>query len=166
MYHFISGYTAKLAGTEAGVTEPQATFSACFGAPFMVLHPSRYATLLAEKIRRHNVGCWLINTGWSGGPYGVGKRMKIEYTRTLLNAALEGKLDKVEFTKDAVFGVEVPASCPGVPAEILTPRNTWANKSAYDDQAKRLAGLFRSNFAEYESEVSQAVRDAGPGAGS
>ncbi|HUV29734.1 MAG TPA: phosphoenolpyruvate carboxykinase (ATP) [Acidobacteriota bacterium] len=162
MYHFISGYTAKLAGTEAGVTEPQATFSACFGAPFMVLHPTRYAELLSQKIRRHNVPCWLVNTGWSGGPYGVGERMKIGHTRTLLNAALGGALSTVSFDTDPVFGVQVPVACPGIPEEILKPRRTWTDKEAYDRQARHLAELFRNNFKEFESDVPKEVRTAGP----
>ena len=162
MYHFVSGYTAKLAGTEKGVTEPQATFSACFGAPFMVLHPSRYAELLADRIREHDVKCWLVNTGWSGGPYGEGKRMKIEYTRALLNAALEGALDNVEYEPDPVFNVLVPLSCPGVPTEILKARNTWKDKKAYDKQAKHLARLFIDNFKEYENQVSDEMKSAGP----
>lgn len=162
MYHFISGYTAKLAGTEAGVTEPQATFSACFGAPFMVLHPSRYAELLAQKIKDHKASCWLVNTGWSGGPYGVGSRMKIEYTRALLNAALDGSLNEVEYREDPVFGVQVPTSCPGVPEEILNPRNTWENKQAYDEKASHLAGLFHENFRQFEDQAPQEVKAAGP----
>jgi phosphoenolpyruvate carboxykinase (ATP) len=162
MYHFISGYTAKLAGTEKGVTEPEATFSACFGAPFMVLHPSRYAELLADKITKHNVSCWLVNTGWSGGPYGVGERMKIEYTRALLNAALDGSLRSVEYRTDPIFGIEVPTTCPGVPEEILNPRETWQDKAAYDEQASRLAGLFTENFKDFESEVTSEVKAAGP----
>jgi phosphoenolpyruvate carboxykinase (ATP) len=162
MYHFISGYTAKLAGTEGGVTEPQATFSACFGAPFMVLHPSRYAVLLAEKIKRHDVTCWLVNTGWTGGPYGTGQRMKIEHTRALLNAALDGSLAKVDFRKDPVFGIAVPLSCPGVPTEILDPRNTWSDKSDYDTQAHKLARLFVENFADYADHVPAEVIASGP----
>jgi phosphoenolpyruvate carboxykinase (ATP) len=162
MYHFISGYTAKLAGTEKGVTEPKATFSACFGAPFMVLHPSRYAELLAQRIRDHNSSCWLVNTGWTGGPYGVGSRMKIEYTRALLNAALEGKLADVNFDEDPVFRIQVPTSCPGVPEEILKPRNTWPDKNAYDDQAKKLARMFVENFKDYEAEAGPEVKAAGP----
>lgn len=162
MYHFISGYTAKLAGTEAGVTEPQATFSACFGAPFMVLHPSRYAELLAEKIKKHNVSCWLVNTGWTGGPYGTGQRMKIEHTRALLNAALDGSLAKVDFRKDPVFGIAVPLSCPGVPMEILDPKNTWSDKSDYDTQAHKLARLFVENFADYADHVPAEVIASGP----
>jgi len=164
MYHFISGYTAKVAGTEAGVTEPQATFSACFGAPFMVLHPSRYAELLAARIRDQKVDCWLVNTGWSGGPYGVGKRMSIKHTRTLLNAALDGSLSKVEYELDPIFGVQVPTSCPGVPKKILNPRNTWADKEEYDRKAKHLAQLFTDNFRDYADHVSEEVRSAGPNA--
>jgi phosphoenolpyruvate carboxykinase (ATP) len=165
MYHFISGYTAKVAGTEAGVTEPTATFSACFGAPFMVLHPSRYAELLADKIRKHSANCWLVNTGWTGGPYGIGHRMEIKYTRTLLNAALDGTLSEVAFQRHPVFGVDVPTACPSIPSEILDPRNTWADKTAYDQKADYLAGLFRENFREYESGVTDEVRGAGPRTG-
>ncbi len=165
MYHFVSGYTAKVAGTESGITEPQATFSACFGAPFMVLHPSRYAELLAEKVRKHDVSCWLVNTGWTGGPFGVGERMSIKHTRALLNAALEGQLDDVEFEEDPIFGLQVPKTCPGVPSEVLNPRNTWSDKTAYDDKAKMLAGLFVENFAEYASKCSDEVKAAGPKVG-
>ncbi|MBN1211866.1 MAG: phosphoenolpyruvate carboxykinase [candidate division Zixibacteria bacterium] len=162
MYHFISGYTAKVAGTEAGITEPQATFSACFGAPFMVLHPYRYAEILAEKIKKHDVACWLVNTGWSGGPFGVGKRMPIKYTRALVNAALEGRLKNSTFEEDPVFGVQVPNSCEGVPAEILKPRQTWSDKNAYDEKARYLAGLFKDNFSQFENEVPAALKKAGP----
>jgi phosphoenolpyruvate carboxykinase (ATP) len=163
MYHFISGYTAKVAGTEAGITEPQATFSACFGAPFMMLHPSRYAELLAQRIRDHDSNCWLVNTGWTGGPYGVGHRMKIEHTRALLNAALEDKLNNVEYRTDPVFGVEVPTSCPGVPDEVLNPRETWADPDAYDKQAAKLVELFRENFRKFADQASDEVKAAGPG---
>jgi len=166
MYHFISGYTAKLAGTEKGITEPQATFSACFGAPFMMLHPSRYGELLADKIKKHNVKCWLVNTGWSGGPYGKGERMKIKYTRAILDAAINGKLDDVEYEVDPIFNVHIPKSVPNVPQEILRPRNTWDDKAAYDRQAKELAGLFRENFADYEDKVTREVIESGPVAGS
>ncbi|MEE8577447.1 MAG: phosphoenolpyruvate carboxykinase [candidate division Zixibacteria bacterium] len=162
MYHFISGYTAKVAGTEAGVTEPQATFSACFGAPFMVLHPSRYAELLAQRIREHKVNCWLVNTGWTGGPCGVGERMKISHTRAMLNAAIEGKLDNVKFEADPIFGVQVPTECPGVPNEVLSARNTWADKDAYDKKAEHLAQLFVENFAEYADQCTDEVVAAGP----
>ncbi len=163
MYHFISGYTAKLAGTEKGITEPQATFSACFGAPFMVLHPSRYAELLAQKIKEHDVSCWLINTGWSGGPYGVGERMPIKYTRALLNAALDGSLNQAGYEEDPIFGVQVPTSCPGVPENILKPRNTWSDKAAYDSSAEHLARLFVDNFRQFEDQASPEVKAAGPG---
>lgn len=163
MYHFISGYTAKLGGTEAGMgDEPQATFSACFGAPFMVLHPSKYAELLKDKITRHKVDCWLVNTGWTGGPYGVGKRMHLPYTRALVNAALEGRLADVSFEEDPIFKVLVPTSAPDVPAEILKPRNTWPDKDAYDRKAKELAAKFHQNFGQYSEKVSPEVREAGP----
>jgi phosphoenolpyruvate carboxykinase (ATP) len=162
MYHFLSGYTAKVAGTEIGVTEPQATFSTCFGAPFMALHPSRYADLLGEKIRLHKVNCWLVNTGWTGGPYGVGQRMQIKYTRALVNAALNGTLDEVATKSDPVFGLAIPEQCPGVPGEILDPRNTWSDKSAYDEKAQQLAAKFISNFKDFEELVSPEIRAAAP----
>ena len=162
MYHFISGYTAKVAGTEKGITEPEATFSTCFGAPFMALHPSVYGNLLKDKIRRHQVSCWLVNTGWSGGPYGVGSRMKIRYTRAMVNAALDGKLDGVEFEPDPIFGLAIPARCPDVPSEVLNPRLTWPDPEAYDDKARELARRFQENFREYEDAVSEEVREAGP----
>ncbi|MDT3697332.1 MAG: phosphoenolpyruvate carboxykinase [Ignavibacterium sp.] len=162
MYHFISGYTAKVAGTEKGVNEPKATFSTCFGAPFMALHPSIYAKLLGEKIIKHKVNCWLVNTGWTGGPYGVGSRMKIKYTRAMLTAALEGKLDNVKFVKDSFFNLMVPQSCPDVPEEILNPKNTWTDKNAYDEQAKKLANMFVDNFLEYAESTSEEIRNAGP----
>lgn len=162
MYHFLSGYTAKVAGTEKGVTEPQATFSTCFGAPFMTQRPIVYANLLGAKISTHQVNCWLINTGWTGGPYGVGSRMKIAFTRAMVNAALSGQLDGVEFASDPVFGVQVPTSCPDVPADVLTPRNTWTNGAVYDEQARKLAGMFVENFKQFEGEVSDGVLAAGP----
>jgi phosphoenolpyruvate carboxykinase (ATP) len=162
MYHFISGYTAKVAGTERGVTEPQATFSACFGAPFMAQHPGVYADLLGKKIAKHNSTVWLINTGWSGGPYGVGHRMQIAYTRAMVHAALDGRLNKVAFEKDPIFGVEVPTSCPGVPAEVLVPKNTWADKDAYDQMAKKLAGMFVENFKQFEDGVTDEIKAAAP----
>lgn len=162
MYHFLSGYTAKVAGTEKGITEPKATFSTCFGAPFMVHHPSVYAELLGEKIKEHNVNCWLLNTGWTGGPYGIGSRMKISYTRAMLNAALNGELDNVETVVDPVFGLNVPVSCPGVPSEVLNPKNTWSDKDKYDETACRLAGMFRENFRQFESEVSDEVKASAP----
>jgi phosphoenolpyruvate carboxykinase (ATP) len=162
MYHFIAGYTAKVAGTERGITEPEATFSACFGAPFMALHPSVYADLLGKKINEHGVKCWLVNTGWTGGPYGVGNRMKLPYTRAMVNAALDGKLDDVETIVDPNFGLHVPVSCPDVPSEVLMPRNTWEDGAAYDAQAKKLAKMFTDNFIEYEGRVPAEVVAAGP----
>lgn len=162
MYHFISGYTAKVAGTEKGVTEPKATFSTCFGAPFMVWHPTVYAKMLGEKIKKHKVKCWLVNTGWTGGPYGVGSRMKIQYTRVMLNAALTGKLDKVETENEPFFNLEIPKSCEVVPSEVLNPRNTWHNKESYDEMAKMLAGMFIKNFKEYEAETAKEIIAAGP----
>jgi phosphoenolpyruvate carboxykinase (ATP) len=162
MYHFISGYTAKVAGTEAGVTEPQATFSTCFGAPFMTLQPGVYDVLLGEKIRKHKVSCWLINTGWTGGPYGVGKRMDIDHTRAMLNAALSGALDDVPMQEDPIFRVLVPESCPGVPTEVLRPENTWNDKSAYQAKAMELAAAFAKNFKKFADMVSEEIREAGP----
>jgi phosphoenolpyruvate carboxykinase (ATP) len=162
MYHFISGYTAKVAGTEQGVKDPEATFSPCFGGPFMVWHPTKYAEMLAEKLRKHGAQTWLVNTGWSGGGYGVGARMKLKYTRAIVDAIHAGALDKVETVEDPVFGVQVPTTCPEVPSEILVPRNTWADKGAYDAQAKKVAGLFRENFKKYEAQASAEVRAAGP----
>jgi phosphoenolpyruvate carboxykinase (ATP) len=163
MYHFISGYTAKVAGTEAGAgDEPTAAFSACYGAPFMVHHPFKYAQLLSQKVSQHGVNCWLVNTGWTGGPYGTGKRMSIKHTRALLNAALEGKLESVETRADPVFGVRVPVTCDGVPAEVLDPKKTWKDGKAYDAKARELAGRFRENFKAFEGEVSEEVRAAAP----
>jgi len=162
MYHFLSGYTAKVAGTEKGIKEPEATFSTCFGAPFMVLHPGVYAGLLGEKIAQHNAACWLINTGWSGGPYGVGQRMKIAYTRAMIRAILNGRLATVDARPDPIFGLNVPVSCPDVPQEVLQPRNTWSDKEAYDRQARDLARRFNENFKKYESGVSEAVRSVAP----
>jgi phosphoenolpyruvate carboxykinase (ATP) len=162
MYQFISGYTAKVAGTEAGVTEPKPTFSACFGAPFLPLHPGRYAEMLGKKMEEHNVNVWLINTGWTGGPYGEGHRMKLSYTRAMITAALEGRLDAVNAVEDPIFGVAIPTEVPGVPSEVLIPRNTWANKEAYDEKAKYLAGLFVKNFEKYASGVSEEILAAAP----
>ena len=162
MYHFLSGYTAKVAGTERGVTEPEATFSTCFGAPFMPRHPSEYGNLLRELIARHGVTCWLVNTGWTGGAYGVGKRMPIRATRALLSAALDGSLSRANFRTDPHFGFEVPVSVPGVEVGILDPRSTWADKIAYDGQAKRLVGMFVENFAKFEQHVDAAVKGAAP----
>jgi len=148
MYHFVSGFTAKLAGTEVGVTEPKAAFSACFGAPFMSQKASVYAEILAEKMRTHKARCILLNTGWSGGPHGIGKRISIKHTRALLNAALDGELDadKVDYENHPIFNLKMPTSCPGVPGEILNPRNTWHDASAYDTQAEKLRGMFRDNY--------------------
>jgi phosphoenolpyruvate carboxykinase (ATP) len=162
MYHFLSGYTAKVAGTERGVTEPSATFSACFGAPFLPLHPSVYAKMLGERIGRHGAKVWLVNTGWTGGPYGTGSRMKLSLTRAMLRAALSGTLDGGKFTRDPVFGFEVPASVPEVPASVLSPRGTWADPTVYDVQARKLATMFRENFEQYRSQVPEAVVRAGP----
>lgn len=162
MYQFISGYTAKVAGTEAGVTEPKPTFSACFGAPFIPLHPGKYAMMLGEKMQENNVKVWLVNTGWTGGPYGKGKRMKLSYTRAMITAALEGKLDVVSYEEHEVFGMAIPTDCPGVPAEVLNPRNTWADKIAYDEKAKSLAELFIKNFEKYKEGVSDEVLNAAP----
>lgn len=162
MYHFLSGYTAKVAGTERGVTEPTATFSACFGAPFMTLHPTVYADMLGKSIARHKVKCWLINTGWINGPFGVGSRIKIAYTRAMVSAALHGKLDDVPFTNDPIFNVAVPQRCPGVPDEILNPKSAWKNKRAYTTKAKKLARLFAENFKKYEGYASSAVKAEAP----
>jgi phosphoenolpyruvate carboxykinase (ATP) len=162
MYHFLSGYTAKVAGTERGVTEPSATFSACFGAPFMALSPGVYAELLGERIERHGSDVWLVNTGWTGGPYGVGKRMPLKYTRAMISAALDGTLNAVETRTDPTFGIEVPVSCPDVPDEVLDPRGTWDDPAAYDAQAKELAEMFAENFERFGDDVSDAVREAGP----
>lgn len=162
MYQFISGYTAKVAGTEAGVTEPKSTFSACFGAPFLPLHPGRYAAMLGEKLRKHEVKVWMINTGWTGGAYGTGNRIKLAYTRAMITAALEGKLDNTEFVKHPVFGMAVPQSCPDVPAELLNPRNTWADKAAYDTAARNLAQQFIKNFEKYAAGVQEEVLEAAP----
>jgi len=162
MYHFISGYTAKVAGTEAGVKEPTATFSACFGAPFLPRHPAVYAELLAEKLRKHNADCWLVNTGWTGGPYGTGTRMKIEVTRALINAALDGSLAHAPMEPDPLFGFMVPRQVAGVTGNVLNPRATWKDPAAYDEQAKKLAAMFRKNFEQYASGAPRAVVEAGP----
>jgi phosphoenolpyruvate carboxykinase (ATP) len=161
-YHFISGYTAKLAGTEIGVKEPMATFSTCFGAPFMPRHPGEYASMLIDRLARWNVPVWLVNTGWTGGPYGVGERMNINHTRTMVRAALNGQLDRVPTRTDPIFGVEVPSQVPGVPAEVLHPRGTWQDTSAYDEQAEKLAAMFADNFRAYADGVPESVRNAGP----
>ena len=160
MYHFLSGYTAKVAGTERGVTEPSATFSTCFGAPFMVHHPTVYAKLLGEKIAEDRVDCWLVNTGWSGGPYGVGKRMSIAYTRAMVNAALSGKLAEAPVVREPFFDLAVPQAVPGVPSEVLNPRDAWSDPAAYDAQARKLAGLFAENFKRFEANASPELRAA------
>ncbi|MEZ4633326.1 MAG: phosphoenolpyruvate carboxykinase [Deinococcales bacterium] len=162
MYYFLSGYTAKVAGTERGVTEPTATFSSCFGAPFLPLRPSVYAELLGKKIDQHQVNVWLINTGWTGGPYGVGSRMRLSYTRAMLRAALDGELNDVPMVTHPVFGLNIPAHCSGVPSEILDPRNTWLDKEGYDAQTKKLAEMFKKNFKQFEASVSETVIKAGP----
>jgi phosphoenolpyruvate carboxykinase (ATP) len=162
MYHFISGYTAKVAGTEVGVKEPSATFSPCFGGPFLVWHPNKYAELLATKMRQHNASVWLINTGWSGGAHGTGKRIKLAHTRAILDAIHGGALAGAATGRDPVFGFAVVTACPGVPSEILWPRDTWADKTAYDEAAKKLARLFIGNFKQYEGGASAEVRAAGP----
>ncbi|RMH73760.1 MAG: phosphoenolpyruvate carboxykinase (ATP) [Gemmatimonadetes bacterium] len=162
MYHFISGYTAKVAGTEVGITEPEATFSACFGAAFLVWHPSKYAELLAQKMREHNTNAWLVNTGWTGGGYGTGSRMSLKHTRAIIDAIHSGELAQVNTQEDPVFGLHIPTECPHVPAEILNPKNTWEDKAAYDAAAKRLANLFNENFETYKAGSSEAIINAGP----
>ena len=149
MYHFLNGYTAKVAGTEAGVSEPQPVFSTCFGAPFLPLRPKVYAELLGEKIAKHGAKVWLINTGWTGGPYGVGNRMKLGYTRAMIHAAFDGKLDNVQFVQDPVFGLSIPTECPGVPSEVLNPRDTWSDKAAYDTKARELFEMFENNYKKF-----------------
>lgn len=165
MYHFISGYTAKVAGTEAGITEPQAVFSTCFGAPFMSLHPSVYAHLLGQHLDDHQSDCWLINTGWSGGPYGTGERIDIHHTRAMLNAVLSGEMENVEMTTDPFFGLSIPLHCAGVPDGILDPRSTWSDPAAYDRQATKLAELFHENFKGYMDMVEDEISSCGPVAG-
>jgi phosphoenolpyruvate carboxykinase (ATP) len=162
MYHFLSGYTSKLAGTERGITEPQATFSACFGAPFLPLSPLVYAKLLGEKLAKHGTNVYLINTGWSGGSYGIGKRMNLNYTRAMVTAAIEGKLDHVSYELDPIFNVYVPTACPGVPSNILNPRSTWTDGDAYDKQARQLAQLFVDNFSKFLEDMPKEIGEAGP----
>ena len=162
MYHFISGYTAKVAGTEMGVTEPQATFSPCFGGPFLVWHPMKYAQLLAEKIRRHGTNVWLVNTGWSGGSYGIGTRMKLSLTRAVIDAIHSGELGGAPVARDPVFGLDAVVACPQVPARVLEPRSAWADAQAFEATARKLAGLFAANFAQYADHVASDVRAAGP----
>ncbi len=161
-YHFISGYTAKVAGTEEGVDDPEPSFSACFGAPFMPLHPTVYAEMLSEKMQEAGVNVWLVNTGWTGGPFGVGKRMKLSYTRAMISAAMEGKLDDVEYVQHPTFGLAMPTSCPNVPSEVLNPRDTWKSKQAYDRRAHALADSFRRNFRTFASYASEEILAGGP----
>jgi len=162
MYHFISGYTAKVAGTEAGITEPKTVFSACFGAPFLPLHPTYYADMLGERLRTHNANVWLVNTGWTGGAYGEGSRMKLGYTRAMVSAALEGQLDTVEYQQHPVFGLQMPVSCPNVPNEVLSPRKTWKNTAEYDVKAEELAKCFVKNFEQYADKASNEILAAAP----
>ncbi|MDW7773347.1 MAG: phosphoenolpyruvate carboxykinase (ATP) [Desulfobulbaceae bacterium] len=162
MYHFLSGYTARVAGTERGITEPVPVFSACYGAPFMPMHPMRYAELLGRKLEEHGSQVWLINTGWTGGPYGVGKRMKIAYTRAMVNTALSGKFNEVPTEQEPFFGLHVPLQCPEVPADVLTPRNTWERPEEYDRQAEKLMRMFAENFKQFAGQVSREVNEAGP----
>lgn len=162
MYHFISGYTAKVAGTEAGITEPVSTFSACFGAPFLPLHPTQYAEMLGERMRKYNTKVWLVNTGWSGGPYGEGARMDLKYTRAIITAALNGDLDGVDYEEMPIFGLHIPKSCPNVPDEVLNPRTTWSNKEAFDKRANELAADFVKNFKKFEAKANEEIMAAAP----
>ncbi len=162
MYYFLTGYTAKVAGTEAGIKEPQATFSACFGAPFMPLYPVKYASMLGEKLKHNQINIWLVNTGWIGGQYGTGKRIELKYTRAMINAALEGNLNTVEYTAHPVFGLQMPISCPGVPSELLNPENTWSNKESYQKTSRFIAKHFIKNFEKYASEASPEILQAAP----
>jgi phosphoenolpyruvate carboxykinase (ATP) len=161
-YHFISGYTAKVAGTEEGINEPTPSFSACFGAPFMPLHPTKYAEMLSKKMKETDVDVWLINTGWTGGPYGIGKRMKLKYTRAMITAALDGKLKDAAFEKHPIFGLDVPQNCPNVPSEVLNPRQTWEDKDAYDSKAKQLAVSFNENFVKFEEYANEEILSGAP----
>ena len=162
MYHFISGYTAKVAGTEAGITEPQTAFSACFGAPFLPLHPTKYAEMLGTKMRENNVKVWLVNTGWSGGAYGTGERLSLKYTRAMITEALEGRLDDVSYTTHEIFGLAMPDTCNNVPDEVLNPKNTWADKAAYDEKANNLANQFNENFKQFEDNANEEILAAAP----
>lgn len=162
MYHFISGYTARVAGTEVGVVDPEATFSACFGAAFLVWHPTKYAEMLAANMKEHNSSAWLVNTGWTGGPYGIGHRLSIRHTRAIIDAIHAGELAQCETVEDPLFGLHVPTRCTGVPNEVLIQKQTWENKAAYIETAKKLAGLFRKNFSQYEDSASEEIREAGP----
>jgi phosphoenolpyruvate carboxykinase (ATP) len=162
MYHFLAGYTAKVAGTETGVTEPEAVFSTCFASPFLPLHPGRYAKLLGERLAKHGSQVWLLNTGWSGGNTNTGSRIKLDYTRAMVRGVLSGALNKAAVKADPIFGLLAVQECPGVPPAILDPKAGWANPAAYDAEAQRLAGLFRTEFKQYGGQVSEAVRTAGP----
>ena len=162
MYHFVTGFTSKLAGTERGIKEPQPTFNTLFGEPFMPLNPSVYAEMLGERIRKYNTKVYLVNTGWTGGPYGVGSRMKLSYTRAMVSAALNGELEKAEYKHDDVFNVDVPQSCPGAPSEIMNPRDTWADKAAYDEAAAKLAKMFKDNFDKKYPDMPEEIKNAGP----
>lgn len=161
-YHFISGYTAKVAGTEEGINEPTPSFSACFGAPFMPLHPTAYAEMLSDKMQKAGVNVWLVNTGWTGGPYGVGNRMKLKYTRAMITAALQGDLNGVAYEKHPIFGLDVPQECTNVPSEILNPKTTWKNKKAYDIQARELAASFKDNFAKFREYANEEILAGAP----
>jgi phosphoenolpyruvate carboxykinase (ATP) len=162
MYHYISGYTAKVAGTEMGITEPTVTFSACFGKAFLPLHPTKYAELLGEKLKKHHVHVWLLNTGWTGGAYGTGSRIKLNYTRALIAAALTGKLDKADYAVSRYFGLSYPKNCEGIPTEMMDPRNTWKDKKAYDEKARNLAEQFIKNFSQYASAANEEILAAAP----
>ena len=162
MYYFLSGYTSKLAGTEKGITEPQTTFSACFGAPFLPLHPSIYAELLGNKIRKHGSQVWLINTGWTGGPYGVGSRIKLPYTRAMITAALKGELDQVEMRRDPNFCVDIPVEVPGVPKEVINPKSTWSDAESYDKKVRELTASFQENFSKFAGQVAPEIAFSGP----
>lgn len=162
MYHFISGYTAKIAGTEQGIVEPQATFSACYGAAFLVWHPTKYAEMLAEKMKNFGAHAWLINTGWTGGEYGAGSRIKLEYTRAIIDAIHSDELSNADFNRDPFFGLAIPGECPDCPTEILDPKKTWANSGNYEQVAGKLVELFIQNFSQYTSEASDSIREAGP----
>jgi phosphoenolpyruvate carboxykinase (ATP) len=162
MYHYISGYTAKIAGTETGITEPVTTFSACFGEAFLPLHPVTYAKLLGKKIKEHQVNVWLVNTGWTGGAYGTGQRMKLSYTRAMITAAINGGLDNVKYHQHPVFNLAMPLSCPNVPDEVLDPKNTWANADIYEDKANQLALAFVKNFEKYADYSTPDIVNAGP----
>jgi phosphoenolpyruvate carboxykinase (ATP) len=162
MYHFISGYTAKVAGTEEGIVEPQATFSACFGSPFLPLHPTQYAEMLGEKMEQHDVTIWLVNTGWQGGAYGLGSRISLKYTRAMITSALEGTLENIETRTEDIFGLQIPLNCPGVPDKVLSPRDNWSDKTAYDQKADHLVKLFNKNFEKFSDHASETILSAAP----